>query len=127
MAHLFLRSAARRMKKDVRGLSAEAMALLMSYRWPGNVRELENTLERSVLMNACQVLLPEHLVFDEPISSRVDAPSAVLSGQTVHDMEKTLIFDTLRSVDDNRTQAAKLLGISIRTLRNKLKLYQESG
>lgn len=127
LADHFVTSCCERNRLSPVVVAPETYARLEAYPWRGNVRELENTLERSVLMNACQVLLPEHLVFDEPISSRVDAPSAVLSGQTVHDMEKTLIFDTLRSVDDNRTQAAKLLGISIRTLRNKLKLYQESG
>ena len=108
-------------------IASETYRRLETYPWKGNVRELENTLERSVLMNAGPVLLPEHLVFDEPAATGADAPSTPETGKTVHDMEKSLIFNTLKSVDDNRTQAAKLLGISIRTLRNKLKLYQESG
>jgi DNA-binding NtrC family response regulator len=85
-------------------------------------------MERAVLISVGGIILPEHLLLDlsehEPESA---ATFSVNAGYTVREMEKELIVRTLKVVDDNRTQAAELLGISIRTLRNKLQEYREEG
>ncbi len=107
----------------MKDLSAASEKALMSYDWPGNVRELENTMHRSVLMSTgdeVEVVLPESAHHEE-------TGEAPVVGQTVAGMERRLIIDTLKHTLGNRTTAANILGISIRTLRNKLKQYQEEG
>jgi transcriptional regulator with PAS, ATPase and Fis domain len=107
-------------------LSEAAMKQLTGGNWKGNIRELENTIERAVLIGNGAKLMPEHLILDTVGSE--NQPSAAFSikaGVTVREMEKQLINKTLEEVDDNRTRAAELLGISIRTLRNKLREYKE--
>jgi transcriptional regulator with PAS, ATPase and Fis domain len=113
-------------KRDVLKISDAALARLAGKQWKGNIRELENTIERAVLISSGPELLPEHL-FLEPGDSEGSSESAVSiqAGMTVKEMEKKLITKTLQDVDDNRTRAAELLGISIRTLRNKLKEYKQ--
>ena len=102
-----------------------ALALLVNHEWRGNIRELENTIERAILISDGRRLLPEHLFLERSgTGSQCQAPVALKSGMTVREMEKQLITQTLQAVNDNRTRAAELLGISIRTLRNKLKEYQ---
>ena len=105
-------------------ISNPAMDLLVTQPWPGNVRELENAIERGVLIGSGEELLPEHLILDEAFSVPSGPPS-LAAGMTVRAMEKKLIVNTLNEVNDNRTHAAKMLGISIRTLRNKLNEYRE--
>ncbi len=133
-------------------LSPEARALLHDYHWPGNVRELENTMHRAVLLNMEESIQPDALllhdytpsadfstaqtmptVADAATTSSADSPVATennnanpLIGRTVESVEKDLILNTLDHCLGNRTHAANILGISIRTLRNKLKLYNES-
>ena len=113
-------------RKTVTGIDDIAMKMLINYSWKGNIRELENTMERAVLISAGGIILPEHLLLDlsehEPKSSAI---FSVKAGYTVREMEKKLIFQTLKDVNDNRTHAAELLGISIRTLRNKLREYKQ--
>lgn len=107
---------------DVR-YSSEALKQLTHWKWPGNVRELENTIERAVLICDGPVIGPEHLLIEQETSSADSNDSRALVGMTVKEMEKKLIGQTLKQVNDNRTHAAKMLGISIRTLRNKLREY----
>ncbi|MFO0109810.1 MAG: sigma-54-dependent transcriptional regulator [Alphaproteobacteria bacterium] len=130
-----------------RKLTSEAIAKLKAYPWPGNVRELENIMHRSVLMaqgntiDASAILLknisapPPTLVSHESAPQReatTSKPEPIatpkrsdLIGRTVGEVERELILDTLDHCLGNRTQAAQILGISIRTLRNKLKQYSE--
>ncbi|NQY81511.1 MAG: sigma-54-dependent Fis family transcriptional regulator [Alphaproteobacteria bacterium] len=129
-----------------RPFSKEAREKLVAYSWPGNVRELENTVHRSVLfsqgqyLDANSILLnPKQFKASEPQADTSELPgtsadtvkmhlgSGVLVGRTVDDVERELILNTLDQYTGNRTQAAKILGISIRTLRNKLKKYTEEG
>ena len=113
-------------RKKVVGLSEAAVNLLLKHTWDGNVRELENTIERAVLISSGEQILAEDLLMEA--SEGGPGPpeeTALKAGITVRDMEKKLIFRTLEEVNDNRTQAAELLGISIRTLRNKLREYKE--
>jgi len=107
-------------------ISEAAMKQLTSGNWKGNIRELENTIERGVLIGNGAKLMPEDLILDS-FGSENQSLSAfpVQAGVTVREMEKRLINQTLQEVDDNRTRAAELLGISIRTLRNKLREYKE--
>ena len=95
---------------------------LVSHAWPGNIRELENVVERAVLIGKGDTMLPEHLNFvkTRDISTTV---SPVSSGATIKEMETTLIMDTLKACKNNRTRAAERLGISLRTLRNRLREY----
>ena len=114
-------------------LSDKAMALLGAYPFPGNVRELENIIERAVLMTSGTTITPESFCLDlqEPPAGGDTAPPAVdaesgLSvngGKTLKELEKTLIYDTLNRVEGNKTKAAKILGISVRTLWNKVHEY----
>jgi DNA-binding NtrC family response regulator len=107
-------------------ISPEAMARLAGWSWPGNVRELENTIERSVLICDGAMIRPEHLLIEEQITAAGDCGANGLVGMTVKDIEKKLIGQTLKHVNDNRTHAAQMLGISIRTLRNKLREYGQT-
>lgn len=117
----------------MKDLSAEAEAKLKNYLWPGNVRELENTIHRAVLMSvgdkieADAVMLndPEAVIAKPEIGEEMSGGEFV--GRTVANMERNLIIDTLKHTMGNRTTAANILGISIRTLRNKLKQYEEEG
>ncbi len=113
----------------VKPLSPEASSLLLNYGWPGNVRELENTIHRAVLLSTGKEIEPEAIMLtgsmEQPQES--DASTENMVGRTVADVEKDLIISTLKHTLGNRTHAANILGISIRTLRNKLKQYMEEG
>lgn len=93
--------------------------------WSGNVRELEHALERAVLLASSDILGLDDFAEREVSPPRLGIGS--LAGLTVREVEKQLIFATLERTRNNRTQAAKLLGISIRTLRNKLSEYRSRG
>jgi DNA-binding NtrC family response regulator len=122
----FLEKYCRLNSLDKKKISDTAMAQLANNEWKGNIRELENSIERAVLIGSGPELRPEHLFLD--FADTVNqSPSAISmqAGMTVREMEKQLITKTLEKVDDNRTHAAELLGISIRTLRNKLREYKQ--
>ncbi|MDA8138518.1 MAG: sigma-54 dependent transcriptional regulator [Desulfobacteraceae bacterium] len=102
-----------------------AMEKMQQWPWPGNVRELENTIERAALIRTGSQIGPELLLLDETPQNEDYAKTAELVGLTVRELEERLIIQTLRHVNHNRTHAAEMLGISIRTLRNKLREYRE--
>jgi two-component system response regulator FlrC len=108
-------------------ISSEAMSRLSGWSWPGNVRELENTIERAALICDGTTIRPEHLLIEEQITAPGNSESHTFVGMTVKEIERKLIGQTLKHVNDNRTHAAEMLGISIRTLRNKLREYAHSG
>jgi DNA-binding NtrC family response regulator len=109
-------------------VSETAMDLLLRHSWPGNIRELENTIERAVLMGEGTEIAPQDLILDGDDATAGCAGSAhIRAGVTVRDMERKLITTTLQAVNESRAQAAEMLGISIRTLRNKLKEYREAN
>ncbi|MHC2104923.1 sigma-54-dependent transcriptional regulator [Methylobacterium sp.] len=121
-----------------RALSAEARALVVKNPWRGNVRELENTLHRAVLLASGPEIGPDAILSPDgeaiatagPAGRAVQAAEAAtrgLVGRTVAQVECDLILDTLDHCLGNRTHAAKILGISIRTLRNKLNEYVSAG
>ena len=110
-------------------ISEAAEQKLLNYRWPGNVRELENTIHRAVLLSTGEAIEQDAIILDD-ISAIVEPQEASASTYqtgTLADMERNLIVDTLKHTMGNRTIAANILGISIRTLRNKLKQYQDEG
>ncbi len=147
LAHHFARKYAEANGVPYRPIAAVTERLLLSHAWRGNVRELENTIHRAVLLahgaeispeairlpDGSQVgasMLPATTAQDSSVQSAVANAAAVtrgLVGRTVSDVERDLILDTLDHCLGNRTHAANILGISIRTLRNKLREYSDSG
>jgi DNA-binding NtrC family response regulator len=112
-------------RADIR-VADETKIMLEKYEWKGNVRELANTLERAVLLTEGSVITTASLFIVE--NRKASSPSSdgglqIGAGVSLRDMERQLIMKTLDEVGGNRTKAAKLLGISIRTLRNKLHEY----
>jgi transcriptional regulator with PAS, ATPase and Fis domain len=111
----------------------EKHARLTSYRWPGNVRELRNTIERAVVLKGEGRLGAEDLPpgFGEavttPAAAASDTAVHVEVGTTVDEAERQLILKTLTSTLNNKTRAAEILGISTKTLQNKLKEYRDQG
>lgn len=138
-------------KKAVKPLSDDALKALQSYDWPGNVRELEHTIERAVVLSKTNEITSKDLflhgitiagfkskpetenIVEEKeeakktadISSDESMGGAV--GRTIADVEQELILKTLQDVAGNRTKAAEILGITVRTLRNKLNEYRDMG
>ena len=105
------------------GITDEAMSYLKTRQWRGNVRELENVIERAVLLSDLGPLRMEHFAFEEPVMTS-PTPSLQPTG-SIWEMERDLIFRVLDQHGGNRTHAARTLGISIRTLRNKLREYRQ--
>ncbi|MFN8179521.1 MAG: sigma-54 dependent transcriptional regulator [bacterium] len=115
---------AREHELPARTLTPAAWTALRAHPWPGNVRELENVLERALLLFPGQVLGVEALRLGSPAAA--DAAD-LAPGTTLHDAERVWILRTLETVRGNRTRAAAVLGISVRTLRNKLREYRSQG
>jgi two-component system response regulator FlrC len=145
LAHHFARKYAEANGVPYRQISSQTERLLLGHVWRGNVRELENTIHRAVLLASGGEIGPEAIrlpdgthvgVGSMTVSQNPSVQSAVVSatavtrglvGRTVSDVERDLILDTLDHCLGNRTHAANILGISIRTLRNKLREYSDSG
>jgi transcriptional regulator with PAS, ATPase and Fis domain len=124
LARFFLAVSCHLNGKSAQTLSDEALVKLRQWKWPGNVRELENVIERAVLLSSGREIGAQEIEISgfrphEPASSYELVP-----GMTIADAERRLIMRTLEHTGQNRTQAAHLLGISIRTLRNKLHEYR---
>jgi two-component system, NtrC family, response regulator AtoC len=128
LAEYFLERFSIENRKARKRLSQEARKKLIDYYWPGNIRELANIIERTIVMTASDLIHNEDLYLENeyPKSKNIKTQAAAVNyeGITLQQIEKKHILDTLASQDYNRTKTAKVLGISIRTLRNKLKLYQ---
>jgi len=136
LAQAFVSEFARELKKTVLGVSDEALAALRAHRWPGNVRELRNVMERATIVARGQFITPADLVgFGAslsgdrglppvpPVPPAPPVPSAqpvLVPGMTVDEAERQLIAITLAHTGGNKTKAAALLGISLKTLHNKL-------
>jgi len=125
-------------------LASDTIDVLMRRDWPGNVRELENVIHRGVSLATESVIYPKDLFLDhetidtgvadhnvrnasEPQAHRVSESLGLRAGLSVSEMERKLIHLTLEQTSGNRTRAADLLGISLRTLRNKLREYRQEG
>ena len=141
LAERFLVGAARKHGCAAQRLSNECRGILSAHDWPGNVRELQNVIERAVILAGDSALVePAHLCLtgipgslpspSEPVPAAApknSTPPPLNDFPTLADLEKRHILATLEHCGNNRTQAAKLLDISVRTLRNKLNEYQHSG
>ncbi len=119
LAEHFLKLYGRQYGKPLKGIAPDAVKYLLSRQWKGNVRELENVIQRAVIMSQGEYLTVD--VLSNPVSER----NATGGGEfrTLKEMEKEMILRTLKATDGNRTKAAEVLGISVRTLRNKLNEY----
>ena len=113
--------------KNVKGIGAEVLDIFLSHTWPGNIRELRNVLERAAIMSEKDLIsrssLPEE--FGRVVSKSPSDLSGIKFpvGTTVDAMEQELIVQTLQATGNNKTRAAELLGVSLKTLHNKLKEY----
>jgi two-component system response regulator HydG len=109
-----------RLRKEMRGISPDAMDLLVRHDWPGNVRELENTVERLVVLSPGPYLEPADLVFAGTILTQA---ADAADGTSLKDLERNHIIQTLQRCDGHKSETARALGIDRKTLREKLKRY----
>jgi len=125
LAEHFLQKFSEMYHKPAPKLASDVLPHMQAHTWQGNVRELENCMHRAFLMSLDGKIHREQLGFElVPHASQQENSSVDMqAGMSIRDMERALIEQTLEHVQGNRTEAAKLLGISIRTLRNKLKDY----
>jgi two-component system, NtrC family, response regulator HydG len=116
----FLEKYNTRLRKEMRGISPDALDLLVRHDWPGNVRELENTMERLVVLSPGPYLEPADLVF----AGTVLTPAVEAAvGTSLKDLERDHIIQTLQRCDGHKSETARALGIDRKTLREKLKRY----
>ncbi|MGN6374313.1 MAG: sigma-54-dependent transcriptional regulator [Sphingomonas sp.] len=133
LAEAFARRFARRHVGATPALTPAAEALLAGYGWPGNIRELEETMHRAVLLTGVSSRLDiDAIVLADgsriELTAEQSAPAVEpLVGLTVEEVERELILQTLERCHGNRTSASQILGISVRTMRNKLKAFVEAG
>ncbi len=123
LANFFIERFCAENHKTKKRLSERAMKKLLDYHWPGNVRELANIIERTVVLDFEEEIACEHLYLEPITAGKPPETGPSLVGLTLHQVEKRLILDTLQSHHQNRTKSASVLGISVRTLRNKLQEY----
>jgi len=121
LAEAFLDRAARRVGKPIAALSDGARRALRGYAWPGNVRELTNVIERAVILERSDELLPTSLLLETA------APRTSLPSLDLKELERTAIAEALKVTGGHRRDAAELLGLSLRTLQYRLKEYAEAG
>lgn len=116
----------RKHNRAIKAVDTEVLEAFRHYAWPGNVRELRNTLERALVICSQDVLRPGDLSpeFGRPAPAGADDGLRLRAGMSVADAERRLIFETLITTQNNKTRAAGLLGISLKTLHNKLKEYE---
>jgi DNA-binding NtrC family response regulator len=127
LAQAFVEEFDERHGRNVRGVEESALDVLRRHRWPGNVRELRNVIERAVIVCAGDLVRAEHLpplgAPSEPPTAATEADLVLPVGTTVEDAERELILRTLKQTGGNKTRAAEILGISLKTLHNKLHKY----
>jgi DNA-binding NtrC family response regulator len=122
LARHFVLDANTRFHKSIKGFTAEAERLMMSYQWPGNVRELRNLIERLVILGSSDQIEPQHLPvqFATQVRQNVATESSTDEPRTLAEVERAYIAQIMQRVESNKSKAAKILGISRQTLRKKL-------
>ncbi|MDD2966386.1 MAG: sigma-54 dependent transcriptional regulator [Desulfovibrionaceae bacterium] len=129
LAAHFLQSFAQRNRKELKGFSPQALDALLRYDWPGNVRELQNAVERSVILSTGEYVgvreLPLALgaIVAEEETAQPQAEGTSLAGLPLDEVERRAILATLHTVDENKSEAARVLGITRATLHSKLKKF----
>jgi two-component system response regulator HydG len=124
LAGHFLNIYCERTQRPIKGFLPKTMDLMIRYDWPGNIRELENAIERAVLLCQGEYISPEDLPHAVQGAEGEELPGvAVPPGMTLKEVEREVIVQTLEETEGNRTQTARILGISRKTLQNKLKEY----
>ena len=129
LAQHFLHIYGERNHKEVKGFTPKAMDMMIKYDWPGNVRELENAVERAVVLLFGSYVTERELpqAVTDAYTTEAAAPDVPTEAGTLEDMERAFILRTLQESGDNKSEAAKRLGISRKTLHNKLKAYGLHG
>jgi DNA-binding NtrC family response regulator len=132
LAGHFLRKYADANRKELHGISDEALALMLRHSWPGNVRELENAMERAVVLADMPVLQPAHFPTLRRLASELAGSAAAstrvaIPGSTLEQIEREAILRTLESVGGSTSRAASVLDISPRKIQYKIKEYQQAG
>jgi DNA-binding NtrC family response regulator len=129
LTQAFVQEFAERNGRATRGVDAQALRVLEQYPWPGNVRELRNVIERATIVSQGEFItvdhLPPHLLLAE--APPAAAGPALVAGMTVDEAETKLILLTLEHTHNNKTRAAEILGISLKTLHNKLNRLRAQG
>jgi len=125
LTDFFLKQYAEKNRRLIKGFTPKAIDILMRYDWPGNVRELANMVERSVIMVRGDMITPDE--FSDTLRAldpeMKKSEIGLTPGRSLKNVEKEMILMTLKDTEGNRTHAAKILGISRRTLQLKLKEY----
>jgi DNA-binding NtrC family response regulator len=109
--------------KRIQRFSSECLDLMRTYLWPGNVRELRNAVERAVILCNEDTIEPKHLPKQIFSNQPKDSEEGISIGRTLAEIEKEVIFKTLKMMDQNKTKAAQVLGISLKTMHNKLNKF----
>jgi DNA-binding NtrC family response regulator len=119
----------RKHDRAVKSVTEDVLDMFRHYSWPGNIRELRNVLERAVLTISGDVLTKEHIGsdFGRPVRTVADEGLTLRAGLSVGEAERRLIQETLKFTRNNKTRAAEMLGISLKTLHNKLKEYESQS
>jgi len=127
LVNYFLKRFSRESASPVRRVTRRALEVLTNYNWPGNVRELRNIIHRAVVLGNKPVLDAEDLPADLDNARPLARPAGVEVGRSIDEVERELILKTLESTGWNKTQAARILQVTPRTLRNKLGRYRQEG
>ncbi len=122
LSDYFLKKYSKLLAKNINGFTTGAREFLEKRTWRGNIRELENVIHRAVLLCRAELIGADDFMLDSDTNESYDAPSA----KGIKEMERDLILKTLKEVDGNKTKAAKILGVTVRTIRNKLNEYGKS-
>ena len=126
LANFFCRNFAAENGKPLLNIGESAMRRLMAMDWPGNVRQLQNVIERAVILSTGEYVDEDFFGLSDEMDGQEKA-AVVNPDMTLRDMERELILRKLENTRGNRTMAAQELGISVRTLRNKLNIYTDQG
>jgi two-component system, NtrC family, response regulator HydG len=134
LAHHFLSQFAEKNRKTIKGFSPQAMDMLIRYEWPGNVRELENAAERAVILMTGEYITEKHLplsIVQHAVAAQEPSILSTLGAdeepRSLDEIEREVILTTLSAVGGNKSEAARRLGITRKTLHNKLKQYGEGN